>query len=113
MTKTEGRFSQKNEAENAKNALIQSGIDADAIHIWNILDGDSTRRSNVVEGGAVIGGAIGGISGLLGGAALGDSYDDNSHLPLPSGVRVVVEHDANFDAQSVLKTAGATQIRTL
>ena len=117
MTRVQGDFGSVERAQQAKASLIQSGVAAARIRVWNILPdrGPGQSGGGVVTTGAIIGGLLGGGGGLVAGAALGASYDnagEDKHLPLPVGARVVVDAAQNVEGDAehllvLLRGAGA------
>ena len=117
MTTVQGDFTNSDRAGQAKATLIQSGIAADHIRVWNIIpDSDAGYGdSNATVTGAVLGGVLGGGTGLVAGAAIGATLDGGSetHLPAPSGVRVVVDVEGNEEQIAAsLRSSGAANVHT-
>lgn len=114
MTKLQADFSTRAGADAARAALLASGVAADAIRVWNILDGNAPRPgSDGAATGAGVGAIVGGAAGLAAGAAIGGYLDSGSAgLPESSGVRVVVdcaEEDVTR-IERVLREAGANAV---
>lgn len=111
MTKQQADFGTRAGADAARDALLQAGVSADAVRIWNILDGDAPQSgSGDARTGAGVGAVLGGAGGLVAGAAIGGYLEGGGGLPEASGVRVVVdcaEEDARRIA-GILEAAGAT-----
>ncbi len=117
MTTVQGDFTSSDKAGQAKTALTQSGIAANHIRVWNIIPNNDAGRSgsNYTATGAVLGGVVGGGGGLVAGAAIGATLggDDDTHLPEPSGVRVVVDANGNEEQISAsLRASGAANVHT-
>lgn len=120
MAKIQGDFQSEAIGHAAVEALTASGIPRDRIRIWNLIpDGGPSRTvGSSLPGAAATGLVLGGLPGLAAGAAIGSVFDagndDGPHLPLPSGVSVVVDTaDGDGNARETLKAHGATNIRTL
>lgn len=117
MMTVQGDFPNSDEADQAKTRLMQSGIGADRIRVWNILPDREAGHGgrDTAAAGALLGGSVGGGTGFALGAAIGAVLgdDDAPHLPAPSGVRVVVDADGNGEQiQDSLRASGAAHIRT-
>jgi hypothetical protein len=114
MSSIQGEFANKADAEQARAALAKAGVAEEHMRIWNIIpaSGGGQSRGDGAARGAAIGGALAGMHGLLIGAALGDTYDDDSpRLPEPSGMRLVVDMSPGGpDVESLLREAGAANI---
>ena len=83
------------------------------MHIWNDV-GASSSSSQGAESGAIIGGALFCISGLLGSAALGDTYDDiSSSSSSTQSARLVIKvhtNDERILEEQTMRDAGAKRV---
>ena len=120
MATAQGDFANGNAAGQAKTELMQAGVAETRIRVWNILpfDDEPTRSGGgATTTGALYGGVLGGGGGLVAGAAIGSvldgGYEEEKHLPEPSGVRIVV--DVTGDApqiEELLRSSGAANVHT-
>lgn len=116
MTNIQAHFADKTTAEEARAALVESGVAKERVHIWNNIEGSApfaANRDDASEGGALLGGLLGGTAGLAIGAAIGSTYESGSSSGASiSGVRLVVETEAdeNGEVEALLKTLGATNL---
>lgn len=120
MATLQGDFTDAESAEQAKSALMQAGIAASRVRTWNILDGGGSnqRGGSAIPAGAVLGGAVAGSAGLVAGAGIGalldEGNDDGTHLPDPSGVRVVVDSaEDEQQIEEILRSAGAANVQNM
>jgi hypothetical protein len=118
MKKIQGQFASRAQAERAVEALRAAGVPAEHVRIWNTIpEGTPGRQSNSgTVGGAVTGAVLGGPGGLVLGAVAGKAldvaYEENRHLPEPSGARVVVDLVATGpDVAEILREHGASNIQ--
>ncbi len=114
--KTEAGFSTKVLAEQAAQVLIRAGVPQTAIRLWNIIPkGEPSGPSpdyGKAKTGAVAGAVLGGLEGLALGAVIGGALDASAasdrRMPLPSGVRLVVENPpSGVDVTGILRECGA------
>lgn len=119
MTKVQGEFAFAAEGHKAVEALIAAGVPRERIRVWNVIpDASSAQLSgSATLGGAITGLVLGGVPGLAAGAAIGSVFDSGSEdrrLPLPSGVRVVVDvPDSDGAVRDILTSCGAANIGTM
>lgn len=120
MTKIQGDFAGAEAAHQAKTTLIQNGIAENRIRVWNIIPDSGSQQGDgeATTTGAIAGGLLGGGGGLVAGAALGsmldNAYEPESHLPAPSGVRVVVDVANDQERlESLLHNANAANVHVL
>ena len=112
MTQITAYFAHKNAAQNARENLQNTpNIDASRMHIWNDVDASSSQGA---ESGAIIGGALFCVSGLLGGAALGGTYDDiSSSSSSTQSARLVIKvhtNDERILEEQTMRDAGAKRV---
>lgn len=119
MTTVQGDFGGIEAAKQAKASLLQSGIAAGRVRVWNVLPNSEpgVGRGSAVVPGAVVGGLLGGRGGLVAGAALGGLLDGggpDTHLPMPNGARIVVDVEADAEhLTALLHSAGAANVHTV
>lgn len=115
----QGEFETEEAAQRAIQALRKAGFKAEHIREWNIIPEappePPAKGTSPVAKGAAVGFVVGGVAGAGLGAAYGAVYAGATapehHIPLPKGVRLVVDlAGAPADAAEILRQHGAVNV---